>query len=166
MRNLSIILFIVGISLSFHCAGDSGVLFDPSYWSSPYQGITVTDKFGFILKEDESDWCINQLSLDTNGSVVNNVFYAFFPAYPNPVDREKESIKLVFFTGQDSRIKLLIKDGDDKTVITLVDTICVRGLYEIEWDFKNQLGVKVPSGIYRCYMNAQDFTCQGDIWIK
>ena len=155
MQNLKTIFLILVISLSFRCSNNSDLLFDPSYWSSPYKGITITDKLGNKLKVDESDWCNYQVG-----------FYAFLPAYPNPVDRDNENIRFVFYTSPDCRIKLLINDGDYKTVIILTDRVYSRGLYEIEWDLKDKSGLKVPGGIYRCYMYAPDFICHGDIWIK
>jgi hypothetical protein len=167
MPKIKTFLLILIFSLSFHCSNDSGLFFDPTYWSSPYKGITFTDQFANVLKKDESDWCGNKhSSWDGSGISVSMSQYQFLPAYPNPVDQETGNIRLVFFSGVESRIKLFINDGDYKTVIIITDTLYTHGLYEIKWDLKDRLGQKVPGGIYRCYMYAPDFECCGDIWIK
>jgi hypothetical protein len=161
MQKLKTIIFILIISFFFRCANNSDPFFDPTYWSSPYKGITVTDKYGFILKEDNSDWCSNKLGLD-----MPNEFKAFFPAYPNPVASETETITFLFYVNQDTRVKLLINDGDYVTIIILTDSVYSRRLHEFNWDLRAKSGLKVPGGIYRCYMYAPDFICHGDIWIK
>jgi hypothetical protein len=154
MKNLKTILIILVFTLFFRCSNYSDQFFDPTYWSSPYKGITFTDEFANPLKKDKSDWC------------ESHVGYAFLPAYPNPVDRDNEGITLVFFVSQESRIKVLVNDGDYQTVAIITDTVYSRGLYELKWNLRDQTGSKIPGGVYRSYMYAPDFSCHGDIWIR
>ena len=140
------------------CSGDSRIIFDPTYWSEPFKGITVTNKWGEILKADNSDWCIPDLRASAK--------FAFLPAAPNPVKMIEGEIQLLFYIKQDSNIKIYIKDRNLDTIAVLVDTLTPGGLHQIAWDFTNIHEELVIPGVYRCYMTADDYECQGDIWIK
>jgi hypothetical protein len=170
MKNNSIIKFsfILVISVILNCSDKSNEFFDPSYWSGPYKGITFTDQFGIQLQVDPDDWCLDYNSINNYSSLVPTIQgnYAFIPAYPNPVDREDGTINIVFYTKIESNIEISVKNQDYNIIKVLADGIYKRGLHELEWNLLNNLGNKVSTGIYRCYMYANNFSCYGDIWIK
>ena len=149
---------IIIISLSLGCSGGSGRIFDPTYWSEPFKGITVTNNWGKILKVDNSDWCIPDLQSSEK--------FGFLPAAPNPAEMIEGEIQLLFYLRDDSKIKIYIKDRNLNTIAVLVDTLTHSGLHYITWDFTNSHGECVIPGIYRCYMTADNYKCHGDIWIK
>jgi hypothetical protein len=168
MKNSIIkISFIIAMCLFINCSEKSNEFFDPSYWSGPYKGITFTNQFGAQLKIDPDDWCVSQTNSNNSSTVLPTAeSYAFIPAFPNPVSRENENLTIRFYTSEESNIKITINSDKLFTIKLLTDRIFERGLHEIEWDLKNDIGNKVPAGIYRCYMKAEDFSCHGDIWIK
>jgi hypothetical protein len=172
LQILKSILFIFVVISICGCKSESNEFFDPSVWSGPYQGITFTDLSGYTLRIDPDDWCVEVATptIDTSGLMpiqpMNVGPYAFLPAYPNPVDSKDGIILIVFYTAQSSRVKIFIDDSNFQTVKIIADRIFNKGLYHIQWDLKNYFDYKVPGGIYRCYMFADDFSCYGDIWVK
>ena len=164
MKYLSLILFIYFFT---GCTSESNEFFDPTYWSDHYKGITFTDKFGLILKNDPNDWCVEYGDPIDSSQIRPNVgTYTFIPAYPNPVNRNTDVLNIGFYTGEVSVIKIYISDIEYSIVKVIVDSTFNRGLYIIHWNLEDSLGRKVPGGIYRCFMKAADFSCHGDIWIK
>jgi hypothetical protein len=47
-------LFIITIPLLVTCSNNNDIV-DPTLWSEPYSGITYTDNFGMVLKNDPDD---------------------------------------------------------------------------------------------------------------
>jgi hypothetical protein len=167
IQTIFIISFVLMELITTGCSEKSNEFFDPSYWSGPYKGITFTDACGLTQKDDPDDWCVYYGETDDPYQVAPiGGSYVFMPAYPNPVKRDNGYLTFRFFTDKESKIKITIDDDMQQTVKIFVDSTFSRGLYELPWDLKNDLGKKVPGGIYRCYMFAQDFSCYGDIWIK
>lgn len=124
-----------------------------------YAGITTTDDTGLVLSIVDDDWCYDKDSITTGSKISAKLIpteFSFYPAYPNPCSTE---VRMQFGVPAQTYIEFYLKSNDRKTVFSLLKTF-EAGYYELLIDVE-----PAPAGIYRCYMNAGDFSCYGDIQI-
>lgn len=82
-------------------------------------------------------------SIGPNGHVVKK--FTLFQNYPNPFN---PVTKISFYVDQPGKVNLEIFNILGQRVKVLVNGERNVGLYEINWDATNDVGHKVPSGIY------------------
>ncbi|MBA4251677.1 MAG: hypothetical protein C0425_08610 [Chlorobiaceae bacterium] len=75
--------------------------------------------------------------------------------YPNPFN---PNTKIRFAVPVTSDVILKIYDALGREVIELVNQELNAGVYSIEWDAKNILGIEVPSGMYIYRITADNFS--------
>lgn len=92
-------------------------------------------------------------AIETKVSIPMRAEFTFELAqnYPNPFNAQTT---IRFSLPQQQRAILKIFNIRGEEVKTLIDGTLLRGLHEIHWDGRNQLGEKVGSGIYFCWLMA------------
>ena len=75
--------------------------------------------------------------------------------YPNPFN-PLTSISYSIPINSSVLLKIYSLLGEE--ILTLVNEVKTRGEYFVQWDAKNSLGNKVPSGIYFYKLTTRDFT--------
>ena len=74
--------------------------------------------------------------------------------YPNPFN---PLTSITYSIPINTSISLKIYSLDGEEILTLVNEVKTRGEYSIQWDAKNSLGNKVPSGMYFYKLSTRDF---------
>lgn len=146
----------------------------PACLKPPFHGITETLDTGEIIgKVDAKDWgCVGGSSARTFGVPVppppSGV--CMQPASPNPATG---AVRLLFTIGEVRHVRLTMygqtRGGGPPTAVpvrNLVDAQLVAGAHEVTWDLKNDVGERVPPGIYRAVMEAGSDVLCGDIEIR
>jgi len=152
---LALLLFI--IITTFACNDNStGSTRPPDclYNLNNLEGITRTTPEGEILEEDPRDWCPTDQP---------HTEYGFTPAWPNP---SSAIITFEFSLPVDGSTSLVIVDSTCTIVKTLVDRNSQAGSHRIEWNGTNGSGEIVPNGVYRCFLEIDEFSCSGDVQIS
>ena len=75
--------------------------------------------------------------------------------YPNPFN---PSTSIAYSIPINTSVSLKIYSLLGKEILTLVNEVKTQGEYSVQWDAKNSLGNKVPSGIYFYKLVTRDFT--------
>ena len=75
--------------------------------------------------------------------------------YPNPFN---PLTSITYGIPINTSVSLKIYSLFGKEISTLVNEVKTRGEYSVQWDAKNSLGDKVPSGIYFYKLVTRDFT--------
>ena len=142
----------------------------------PFHGITETLDTGEIVgKADARDWgCVGggDGSARALGVPVppppSGV--CLQPASPNPATG---AVRIRFTIGEVRQVRLTMygqtRGGGPPTAVpvrTLVDAQLQVGAHEVTWDLRNDLGERVPPGIYRAVMEAEPDVLCGDIEIR
>jgi hypothetical protein len=155
MKNLLIIT--AAIILITSCSDESSI-FDPTYFSDGFKGITFTgENDPTPFKSDPSDWCTNE-----EGPIGNFlVTYSFYPAYPNPVTLGSTTT-LSFAIPQDSHVYLYVINKEYRIIRVLMNTDLYAGVYQIYLD-TNGIGA---AGVYRVVFETENLYCKGDVWIR
>jgi hypothetical protein len=105
-----ITIFIVSCSDEITKTGGSNILIaDPT--------ITHTDKYGFVLGGDTTDWCSN-----------SNTLFEFNPAYPNPTN---DNVILRYQEPGFDTISILFVKPSGDSVFVVRDLAINPGSYEI-----------------------------------
>lgn len=84
--------------------------------------------------------------------------YELFPNFPNPFN---PSTTIAFSIPSYTRCRLFIYNTLGQKVKTLVDGPKEPGLYEIQWDGRDDEGREVSSGLYFYRLEAGDFVATG-----
>ena len=75
--------------------------------------------------------------------------------HPNPFN---PLTNITYSIPINTSVSLKIYSLDGEEILTLVNEVITRGEYSIQWDAKNSLGNKVPSGMYFYKLVTRDFT--------
>ena len=98
---------------------------------------------------------IRSLSLlNTNNEIYTDKFI-LQNNFPNPFN---PSTSITYSIPINSSVSLKVYSLLGKEILTLVNEVKTRGEYSVQWDAKNSLGNKVPSGIYFYKLVTRDFT--------
>jgi len=122
------------------------------------EGITLTSETGTVMGGDTDDWCYIA-GTPKPGDVIPN-HYSMYPAYPNPC---YDDISFQYDLPLMVDVKIAILNAAGDTVRTIVNTGQTAGSYTLNWDLHDNSGTTVAPGLYRCHLEAGDFTCSGDI---
>jgi hypothetical protein len=74
--------------------------------------------------------------------------------YPNPGLRV---LSIRYQLAQASAVSLLLYDAAGRLVRTLADGVKEPGYYMVQWDGRDDLGRKVPAGVYFVTLQTQDY---------
>ena len=74
--------------------------------------------------------------------------------FPNPFN----PLTSISIYSNHTSVLLKIYSLDGEEILTLVNEVKTQGEYSIQWDAKNSLGNKVPSGMYFYKLTTRDFT--------
>ena len=142
----------------------------------PFHGITETLDTGEVVgKVDARDWgCVG--GGDGSARVLGVPVppppsgVCLQPASPNPATG---AVRMRFTIGEVRHVRLTMygqtRGGgppDVFAVRTLVDAQLQVGAHEVTWDLRNDVGERVPPGIYRAVMEAEPDVLCGDIEIR
>ena len=75
--------------------------------------------------------------------------------FPNPFN---PSTSISYSIPINSSVSLKVYSLLGKEILTLVNEFKTQGEYSVQWDAKNSLGNKVPSGVYFYKLATRDFT--------
>ncbi len=73
--------------------------------------------------------------------------------YPNPILR---SAWVQCCLGTSGHVRLEICDVGGKPVRTLLDQVALRGELRVRWDCRDDRGMRVPTGVYFCRLEASE----------
>ncbi|MEI6575220.1 MAG: aryl-sulfate sulfotransferase [Bacteroidota bacterium] len=73
--------------------------------------------------------------------------------YPNPF---KISTTIEFELQESKQVNVVIFNSEGTKIKTLVNRSFAPGKYSLNWDGANESGVKMPTGMYYCILNAND----------
>lgn len=150
MLRISAMMLIAGLSCCVGCAGTGSPTSATGFCR--FSGITETDADGTVYVQDSDDWCISAIPEDHRLGL----------AYPNPAS---DSVVIYFGLPQSGDVRLEILGMFCVPIRTLWDGTKSPGVHSIVWDLRNTSGARVLPGVYRCVMEAGDFTCYGDIGV-
>ena len=103
---------------------------------------------------DSLDNFIRLLSLlETENEIYTNKF-VLQKNHPNPFN---PSTRIAYSIPINSLVSLKIYSLLGKEILTLVNEVKNQGEYSVQWDAKNSLGNKVPSGMYFYKLVTRDF---------
>jgi hypothetical protein len=135
-----------------------------------FEGITATDPLGTVVgAADPSDWgCLGQSNAPTGVPPAPPTQFCFGPAYPNPSSGE---VRLSFTVPRASVVSIAVygqKHGPKSAFLvrTVADQTFVVGAFNFLWDGTDDLGARVPPGLYRAVMTTPDGTICGDIELR
>lgn len=149
----------------------AGLIGDWSNWSD---GITIkpikNDSLEYKFADDlKSEKTTNQKVLkngysNQNGEIVdlelqsNNSPEEFNLSqnYPNPFN---PNTSINYQLADDSFVKIKIFNSLGMEIVTLFSEYKTAGYYTVQWDGRDQNGIKVVSGIYLYQMKAGNFIC-------
>ena len=80
--------------------------------------------------------------------------YTLIGNYPNPFN---PTTNIVFEIPQRANVKIDIYDVLGRKIKTLVNNVYNQGRYEVQWNAKDEQGVKVSSGMYVAVMQAGNY---------
>ena len=105
-----------------------------------------------LLLEVQTTTLINPTAIDEHQEDLASGF-ELYPNYPNPFN---PSTTIRYSIGQPGKVSLTIYDILGRKVVTLLDSYQSGGLHEITWEAANQIGDRVPSGIYFCHLKTPE----------
>ena len=124
-----------------------------------FSGITETDEFNLVLRDDPDDWQPRCVS-----GIPNN--FCILPAYPNPTDT---LITFLFYVRDTVEVSIRIDDKPNKTIAFIEPVNVPPGLNKVRWITKDSNGNYLTNGIYRAYLNLNlngiRYESYGDIQI-
>jgi hypothetical protein len=164
VRDTALPLLILSTCILVSCSEDNRPLGPTVH----YRGITVTNEDSPVpISIDPEDWCfkvgIPQSQGDSIPSDVLPSQYSLGPAYPNPASA---IVTIPFGLPISSHVTIYILLAPGVVVREIVDEPLNAGMHVADWPLDNQDGEPLPRGIYRCVIEAGDFSCFGDIQIK
>jgi len=80
--------------------------------------------------------------------------YSLHQNYPNPFN---PSTRIEYSIGLESFVDLSVYDVSGNFVKTIVKTFQQNGKHSLQWDGTNEMGNKVPSGIYFIKIKTEKF---------
>lgn len=119
-------------------------------------GVDLT-KFG-VTFNDEEDWQPTS-SLSRVGAVPN----PFTPNGDGVNDKVMISLVVVKITEPIS-VKVFI-NRDPQTIVRTMNFVVISGVYQIQWDGKDENGLLVAPGIYRIFLQIGEEKTYGDVWV-
>jgi len=156
-KPLSLLLLIGCVLLS--CADDPGKPSKAcSFELSSFSGITETDADGIVTVEDPEDWC-----LPPTPSPHPTPYFALLPPHPNPMGT---GTTIHFIMASRDSVFLAILDSECTVRRTLAAGPVAPGEHLVLWNGRDDLGTRVPPGIYCCVMVTGSFSCCGDIDVQ
>ncbi|MCP4632060.1 MAG: T9SS type A sorting domain-containing protein [candidate division Zixibacteria bacterium] len=84
--------------------------------------------------------------------------FALYPAYPNPTSSD---ININFELPTGSQVKVSIYNSSGQEVLNVADGMISAGQHIYNKDLSS-----LSPGIYKCYLEASNFNCQGDIEVQ
>lgn len=161
----------------------------PPCVNSAFQGITQTLVDGTVVGEpDARDWgCVGHGagaagraaparvgSADADGAagvpVGPPTAVCIYPAAPNPATT---ATRITFALPASAHVTLSVYGRNqghgprETTVVrSLMDADLVSGLFEVSWDLRDDLGVPLPTGIYRVVLIVGDEALCGDLEVQ
>ncbi|MFC1542049.1 FlgD immunoglobulin-like domain containing protein [Candidatus Latescibacterota bacterium] len=119
--------------------------------SSP--GYTI-EEVPLLIKDDVGNqWNFNFLVKVTDDSLPQAI-NALYKNFPNPFN-PNTSIK--FSLEDDIKTQLTIYNSLGQTVRTLINENQSAGLHIVQWDSRDDQGLKVPSGVYFYMLKAGNY---------
>lgn len=121
--------------------------FDEEHWLAfaPNIGIVRVQYDGFLTKLLTSATINGEIVTEVKKSFEQPSQYSLKQNYPNPFN---PVTRIVYEIPELSYIKLAIYNLRGQEIRTLIRKTQPRGLYEIQWDGRNNKGVLVSSGAY------------------
>jgi len=154
---------INGASISFSNGGATVTTGKSGYYitsvSYGWSGTATVEKLNWTFTPDQLSFTkiasnqisknffgINdaQLLTEKNWSAIPGEFNVI-PAYPNPFN---PSTTLRYGLSKSENVQIIIYDLVGNLITILIDAKQHAGWHEIKWEGKNQLGTKVPGGMY------------------
>ncbi len=116
---------------------------------------------GVGVVRDEDGGSISGYFLSGPMNVMSSVFEEYVHNYPNPFRAGSEATRISYFLSSPSRVRIRIYDLTGHLVWTReVEPgrnqvySSARGVYEVEWDGRNDNGEVVRNGVYICKITA------------
>ena len=91
--------------------------------------------------------------IDNPHPVTIDHFY-LSPNYPNPFN---PGTKVNIYIKQTAHVNVDIYNSRGQLIRSLVNSVKEKGIYEIEWDGRDEKGSKVASGLYLCRLRTAEF---------
>jgi hypothetical protein len=118
----------------------------------------VNSEFTYFYKIKQVDfdgksWWSHAVSAIPGSPVPKS--YALSQNYPNPFNAETE---IRYQIPEDDHVVLVIYNTLGEEVRTLVDMDQAASWYVVTWDGRDDLGLRVASGLYFCRLKAGDFS--------
>jgi len=80
--------------------------------------------------------------------------YRLHPAYPNPFNAQTA---IIYELPSPSHVRLSVYDVLGRRLKVLLDEEQRAGVYEVQWDGRDEMGQPLASGVYVCRMEAGRF---------
>lgn len=104
-----------------------------------------------------------------NSGTANVQVCAGYTYLPGGLDLTPQSYVISYYVANDEHVHLAAFDARGALVRTLIDqdvpAVPYGSWLTITWNFTNDAGVRVPSGDYRLYFRAGDFTSSSDVTV-
>jgi hypothetical protein len=162
MKRIYFVLISCFALLNLSC--EKGNLVDLTYFGEGFKGITFTNSGGGLWSYetvDPSDWCVVDMRDEREESddpyADGPLNFSFGPAYPNPC---YPSTIIRIELPKSMHVKLYIIDNNYNIIKNIVDGYHRAGFYQFNIDFE-----KIPGGVYRAVIEADNIKCTGDIWV-
>ena len=151
-KNYLVIIFIILVIIA--CKKDTSPI------SAGFSGITETDEYNLILRDDPDDWQPRCRS----GIPAN---FCILPAFPNPTDT---AITFLFYLSSAAVVSIRIEDYPNRQIAFIEPAIYPAGLNKLNWSTLDSKGKDLTHGIYRAFifinMNNGQYESYGDIQIN
>jgi hypothetical protein len=146
-----------------------------------FHGITQTNEIGEVIgRVDRQDWgcldapggaALNQWGQGGGGvPVPPPTAICLFPASPNPASG---GTRLRFTLLEATEVELAVYGqsvGGGPRRVFLVRSLLagshLAGMHEVTWDLRDEVGMRVPPGIYRAVLDGGSFTLCGDVEVQ
>jgi parallel beta-helix repeat protein len=141
---------------------ESSSLLDAEYnwWgdaSGPYHPVTNPNGQGDGVSDyvDYVPWLDTPFSVEEGRQTMASYAITFLENMPNPFDNHTV---IRYNLGTSGHVMLSIYDVLGRYVCTLVDEIQGVGSYTVSWNARDELGRRVPAGLYICTLNTGTYS--------
>jgi hypothetical protein len=149
----------------------------------PFVGITQTLADGTVIGEpDAHDWgCVGHGPGAAAGAANRDLAISGVPvgpptavcAYPAAPNPASAATRITFAVPTSGHVTLSVYGRNQghgpretSVVRSLIDGDLVAGLFEVNWDLRDDHGVPLPSGIYRVVLIVGDQALCGDVEVQ
>jgi len=153
ISNLFLSALLLSVLLFVTCKKDTSPLQESC---SPYSAITEMDEQGNpVGNTDPEDWKISGI-------------LASLGAFPNPAG---STCTIHFGLSGSASLTITINNQPDQIVRTLYNQNAAAGIYQIQWNLKDDAGNDLPDCIYRVYFRAttntgDTYETYGDVQVR